>query len=445
MVFHSHIGVLAFPFGTHAAPLLNVVQRIAASAPGTLFSFLNTAASNSRLFNTCANIRLHDVWDGAPRGQVFTGSHFEAIGLFLKACPDNFEKVIGEAEEESGLQICCLISDVFLWFCCDLAEKRGVPWVALWTSASCSLSAHMYTDEIVKVLGSTGFAEIEENEKIRPLIPGLEMANFRDLPPEVFLDKNPSPIALMINKAMEKLPRCDAVILNSFEEIDPIIAKDLKSKFRHFLNIGPSILPSPIADDKTGCLSWMEKQTRPKSVVYISFGTVATPPENELMALAEALEACKFPFLWSLKDQARGSLPDGFLERTTSFGKIVSWAPQLQVLAHGSVGVFVTHCGWNSIVESISSGVPMICRPFFGDQKLNSRMVQDSWKIGLRIEGGVFSKSGAMEALHSIMTGVEGNRIRENVNLLKEEARIAVEPEGSSSKNFEKLLEIISI
>lgn len=155
-MFHSHIGVLAFPFGTHAAPLLNVVQRIAAAAPGTLFSFFSTAESNSKIFNTCTNIRIHDVWDGTPPGQVFTGTHFEAIGLFLKACPDNFEKVIGEAEEETGLKICCLISDAFLWFSCDIAEKRGVPWVALWTAASCALSAHMYTDEIVKALGSTG-------------------------------------------------------------------------------------------------------------------------------------------------------------------------------------------------------------------------------------------------------------------------------------------------
>nr|AEB61487.1 UDP-glucosyltransferase [Lamium galeobdolon] len=444
MVFESHIGVVAFPFGTHAAPLLDVVQRIAASAPGTLFSFFNTADSNRKLFNTCANIRIHEVWDGTPRDQVFTGSHFEALGLFLKACPHNLEKAIGEAEEDTGLTICSLISDAFLWFSCDLAEKRGVPWVALWTSASCSLSAHMYTHEILQALES-GVAERDEHDKIQPLIPGLEMATFRDLPPEVFLDKNPSPLAVTINKAVEKLPRSHAVILNSFEEIDPIIAKDLKSKFRHFLNIGPSILPSPIADDKSGCLSWLGKQTRPKSVVYISFSTVATPPEKELVALAEALEACQFPFLWSLKEQARESLPDGFLERTTSFGKIVSWAPQLQVLAHDSVGVFVSHCGWNSIIESISSGVPMICRPFFGDQKLNSRMIQDSWKIGLRIEGGVFSKSGAMEALNRIMTGDEGKIIRENVNVLKEKATTAVEPQGSSSKNFQKLLQIICI
>lgn len=161
MGFQLHIGVLAFPFGTHAPPLLALVQRLAASAPGALFTFFNSATSNATLFNsgvleTFKNIRAHEVWDGTPRGEVFTGSHFEAVGLFLKASPGNFEKVLEEAEEESGLKVSCLITDAFLWFACDMAEKRGVPWVPFWTAASCSLSSHMYTDQIVKAMLSAG-------------------------------------------------------------------------------------------------------------------------------------------------------------------------------------------------------------------------------------------------------------------------------------------------
>nr|QBL54224.1 flavonoid 3-O-glycosyltransferase [Scutellaria baicalensis]8I0E_A Chain A, Glycosyltransferase [Scutellaria baicalensis] len=452
MVFQSHIGVLAFPFGTHAAPLLTVVQRLATSSPHTLFSFFNSAVSNSTLFNNGVldsydNIRVYHVWDGTPQGQAFTGSHFEAVGLFLKASPGNFDKVIDEAEVETGLKISCLITDAFLWFGYDLAEKRGVPWLAFWTSAQCALSAHMYTHEILKAVGSNGVGETAEEELIQSLIPGLEMAHLSDLPPEIFFDKNPNPLAITINKMVLKLPKSTAVILNSFEEIDPIITTDLKSKFHHFLNIGPSILSSPTPpppDDKTGCLAWLDSQTRPKSVVYISFGTVITPPENELAALSEALETCNYPFLWSLNDRAKKSLPTGFLDRTKELGMIVPWAPQPRVLAHRSVGVFVTHCGWNSILESICSGVPLICRPFFGDQKLNSRMVEDSWKIGVRLEGGVLSKTATVEALGRVMMSEEGEIIRENVNEMNEKAKIAVEPKGSSFKNFNKLLEIIN-
>ncbi|CAA0809703.1 UDP-glycosyltransferase 78D2 [Striga hermonthica] len=159
MTFHSHVAILAFPFGTHAAPLFALVRRLAASARGTLFSFFNSPVSNAGLFNGPGeqeNIHVHDVWDGTPKNGVFTGSHFEAVGLFLKASPGNFEKEIEKAESESGLKIGCLITDAFLWFGGDMAEGRGVPWLAFWTAASCSLSAHVYTDEIVKVVGSAG-------------------------------------------------------------------------------------------------------------------------------------------------------------------------------------------------------------------------------------------------------------------------------------------------
>ncbi|KAL0340003.1 UNVERIFIED_CONTAM: Anthocyanidin 3-O-glucosyltransferase [Sesamum radiatum] len=155
MVSDLHIGVLAFPFGTHAA----LVRRLSASVPNTRFSFFSSTVSNSTLFNerisdSYDNIQPYNVRDGTPEG--FSGSHFEAVDLFLDAASGNFEKAIGEAEEETGMKICCLISDAFLWFGGDLAAKRGIPWVPFWTAASCSLSVHVYTDEILKAVGSTG-------------------------------------------------------------------------------------------------------------------------------------------------------------------------------------------------------------------------------------------------------------------------------------------------
>ncbi|XP_047959755.1 flavonol 3-O-glucosyltransferase F3GT2-like [Salvia hispanica] len=447
MAFKSHIAVLAFPFGSHAAPLLALVRRLAASAPNALFSFFNSTASNAALFNapTCDNLRARDVWDGAPRGEPFMGSHFEAVGLFLEASPRNFETAIREAERESGLEIRCLISDAFLWFSSVVAEKRGVPWVPFWASSSFSLSAHVYTDQIVRSIEST---ETAKQEKALSFIPGLEMATMADLPPEVFLGNYASPLEITLYKMVEHLPKSTAILLNSFEEINPIITKDLKSKFPNFLNVGPSILASPASpsaaiSDETGCLSWLGSQNRPRSVVYISFGSMITPPESELAALCEALETCRFPFLWSIKDHAVRSLPNGFANRTNSFGKMVAWAPQPQILAHESVGAFVSHGGWNSILESIVGCVPMICRPFFGDHKLNSRMVQDSWGIGVRVEGGVFTKSGTIECLMELMTTEKGAKMRENVSLLRNKAVAAVDSQGSSSRNFDKLLEII--
>ncbi|XP_073276956.1 anthocyanidin 3-O-glucosyltransferase-like [Primulina huaijiensis] len=451
MVIQSHIGVLAFPFGTHATPLLSLVQQLANSTTGIQFSFFNSSSSNETIFSTYVletfdNIRPHEVWDGKPDGQAFSGTHLEKVQLFLNVSPMNYEKAIEEAETETGLKICCLLTDAFLWFGCDLAEKRGVPWVAFWTSASCSLSIHLHTDLIQDAVEHKGATTMEQKLSF---IPGMSVANFSDVAPEIFRTKNPTSLAITIHKMVEKIPKSTAVVLNSFEEIDPIITEDLKSKLQHFLNVGPLILSSPtplgsITDQENDCLSWLQHQKGPKSVVYISFGSVAVPPGYELTALAEALETCKFSFLWSLRHHAMKLLPEGFQDRTREFGKMVSWAPQLQVLAHCSVGVFVTHCGWNSILESVCNGVPMICRPFFGDQKLNSRMIEDSWKIDLRVKGGVFTKNETTEALECIMSSEAGEALRENLNKLKDIAKNAVGSGGSSSKNFSTLLEIIS-
>ncbi|XP_073132460.1 anthocyanidin 3-O-glucosyltransferase-like [Henckelia pumila] len=446
MVFHSHIGVLAFPFGSHATPLLNLAQKLANSTSGIQFSFFNSASSNEIIFSSYVsdNIRAYQVWDGKP--DAFSGTHFEEIQLFLDASPMNYDKAIEEAETENGLKICCLLTDAFLWFGCDLAEKRGVPWVAFWAPASCSLSAHLHTDLIQDALEHQG-ATVEQKLSF---IPGMSEVSFGDVPPEIFHTQNPTSLAVTIYKMVEKLPKSTAVVLNSFEEIDPTIATDLKSKLHHFLNVGPLFLSSPTPhisstlNQENECLSWLEHQKAPKSLVYVSFGSVAVPPGNELTALAEALETCRFPFLWSLRQHAVKLLPEGFQERTRELGKIVSWAPQLQVLAHGSVGVLVTHGGWNSIQESISNGVPMICRPFFGDHKLNSRMIEDSWKIGVMVKGGVFTKNETIEALECIMASDAGEAMRENVKKMKDRAKEAMGSGGSSSRNFSTLLEIIS-
>ncbi|OWM83200.1 hypothetical protein CDL15_Pgr011882 [Punica granatum] len=99
-------------------------------------------------------------------------------------------------------------------------------------------------------------------------------------------------------------------------------------------------------------------------------------------------------------------------------GKIVPWAPHLVVLRHRLVGVFVTHCGWNSLVESIAGGVMLIGRPFLGDQPLNRSTMEDEWNIEVGVEGGVFTKEGTVRALKLILCSEGGKRMRERVGLL---------------------------
>uniref|UniRef100_A0A5B7BAS6 Glycosyltransferase n=1 Tax=Davidia involucrata TaxID=16924 RepID=A0A5B7BAS6_DAVIN len=450
MTTTRHIGVLAFPFGTHAAPLLTLVRRLAAAAPDLRFSFFSTEKSNASIFwrrngdRFFDNIKPYNVWDGLPEGYVFSGNVIELVEFWLKATPDNVKKGIAEAVAHTGVRISCLLTDAFLWFAGGLADEMGIPWVQFWTSGAFSLSVHMYTDVIRSTLQGTNGKTENANQTLK-FIPGMSAIHIGDLPDGVLSGNLETPFARMLHSMGLKVPQATAVVINSFEELDPTITNDLKSKLQKVLSVGPSnlSLPPPSNSDDSACLPWLDKHKNASSVAYISFGTITTPPPNELAALAEALEASAVPFLWSLKDNSRHLLPEGFLERTSRFGKVVSWAPQLQVLAHTSIGVFVTHCGWNSILESITGGVPMICRPFFGDQKLNSRKVEDIWGIGVIVAGGVFTKGGTIKALDLLLLNEKGKKMRENIGVLKGNAMKAVGLNGSSTQNFKTLLEVV--
>lgn len=267
----------------------------------------------------------------------------------------------------------------------------------------------------------------------------------RDLPIEVTGNLN-EPFARLLYTMGLEVPRATVIVLNSFEEIDPVVTNELKSKVQKVLNVGFFTLASPPSSysDNDGCLSWLDRHEK-ASVAYLSFGSILTPSPPELEALIEAFKAKRVPFLWSIRDPPHGnSLLEGLSERIGILGKKVSWAPQRQILSHSSVGVFVTHCGWNSVVESISGGVPMICRPYFGDQKLNRRFVEDVWKVGVSVEGDMLTKRGMIDSLDVVFSKENGEKLRENIRVLKEKAKMAVGTNGSSTQNFETLVEVVT-
>ncbi|GFQ07924.1 UDP-glycosyltransferase 78d2 [Phtheirospermum japonicum] len=158
---NPHVVAFAFPFGSHPTPLLHLVQRLAAAAPGANFSYFNTAESNRKVLananlQSCVNIKAYDIVDGAPEGHVFSGNHLERIEMFITATPENFRRRLEEVVAETGLKATCLLTDAFLWFSADIAEKLGIPWVAFWTAGPAPVSLHLYTDVIHDKLGQNG-------------------------------------------------------------------------------------------------------------------------------------------------------------------------------------------------------------------------------------------------------------------------------------------------
>ncbi|XP_042511014.1 anthocyanidin 3-O-glucosyltransferase 7-like isoform X2 [Macadamia integrifolia] len=445
----AHVAVLSFPFSSHPTSLLTLVRRLVATAPNVMFSFFNTAKSNGQIFRKIdkgfENLRAYDVDDGIPENYVFTGKQQEEIELFIKVTPWNFKKGLEVAVKERGRKITSVLSDGFLWFSGEMAEEMGVPWLAVSFSEACSLTTHVDTDLIRSTIGVGQKAIAGREDETLDFIPGLSSLPIRDVQEGIIIGDLESAFNRMLHQMGQKMPQATAVVVNDFEELNPPIIKDLKSKFRNCLSVAPFTLnyPPQSDSDTSGCLSWLDKQ-KPSSVVYISFGTVGGLPLPELEVLAEGLEASGTPFLWSLKDKLKEQLPDSFLNKTRKRGLIVPWVPQLRVLQHTAVGVFMTHCGWNSVLESILNGIPVIGRPIFGDHHLNGRFISDVWKIGIRIDHGVYTKDGVMKGLDLMLCKEEGKKMMEKAQALKELAKRAIEIDGSTSRNFQTLLQMVS-
>jgi len=143
---------------------------------------------------------------------------------------------------------------------------------------------------------------------------------------------------------------------------------------------------SSLLDQDRSCMAWLDARA-PGSVLYVSFGSLAAMDPGEFLEVAWGMAASGHPFLWVVHPKlVRGcdgvQLPDGFEDAVEGRGMVIRWAPQQEVLAHPAVGGFWTHCGWNSTLESVGEGVPMLCRPDAVDQMMNAW--GSSWKASSR-------------------------------------------------------------
>lgn len=207
--------------------------------------------------------------------------------------------------------------------------------------------------------------------------------------------------------------------------------------------------------ERHACLEWLDVQPD-RSVVFVSFGSLGLFSTTQLREIARGLENSGHRFLWVVRnppDEDRNNsnelnleslLPEGFVERTREVGFVAkNWAPQIEVLRHTAIGAFVTHCGWNSALEGIVSGVPMICWPLYAEQRMNKVNMVKEMRIGVVVEGyeSESVKAEEVEAkVRLVMESDEGNELRERLVTAKEMATHALEESGSSDMAFDDFL-----
>ncbi|EOA36463.1 hypothetical protein CARUB_v10011054mg [Capsella rubella] len=214
-----------------------------------------------------------------------------------------------------------------------------------------------------------------------------------------------------------------------------------------------------VKDEESECLNWLDNQPY-GSVLYVSFGSGGTLTTEQFNELALGLADSEKRFIWVIRSPsgiASSSylnphsqtdpftfLPLGFLDRTKERGLVIrSWAPQIQILAHPSTCGFLTHCGWNSILESIVNGVPLIVWPLFAEQKMNALLLVEDVGAALRAqagEDGIVGREEVVRVVKGLMEGEEGKAIGNKMKELKEGAVRVLGDDGFSNKSFGEVL-----
>lgn len=250
-------------------------------------------------------------------------------------------------------------------------------------------------------------------------------------------------LTIQSNKAMKvaKWHLC-----NSSYELEP----ETFAMIPNILPIGPLLKSSGSKQSRdhfwpedSNCLNWLNQQPA-GSVVYVAFGIFTMFDCIQFQELALGLELSGQPFLWVVHpDMTKGSYdayPEGFQARVSTQGQMVGWAPQQMVLSHPSIACFLSHCGWNSTLESISNGIPFLCWPYFVDQFHNQSQICDVWKVGLRLnrnEKGIVLKTEINDKVNKLL---HNDGIKQRISELKENIQKSLSQEGSSSTNFNKFV-----
>lgn len=183
------------------------------------------------------------------------------------------------------------------------------------------------------------------------------------------------------------------------------------------------------------CMTWLDKQ-EPCSVVLASYGTVANLNKEQLDELGNGLCDSGKPFVWVLRSNEAEKLSRQLGGRCKERGLIVPFCPQLEVLAHKATGCFLTHCGWNSTIESIASGVPMVAMPQWADQPTTAKYVESAWGIGVRMRKGSLVRKEVERCIREVMGGERKHVYGRNAARWMHKAKEAMQEGGSSDKNI---------
>ncbi|CAK9139144.1 unnamed protein product [Ilex paraguariensis] len=464
-----HAVCIPFPAQGHINPMFKLAKLL--HHRGFHITFVNTEYNHRRLLksrgpNALAGLpsfRFETIPDGLPPSDADATQDVPSLcDSTSKNCLAPFRDLLFKLNNSSSSgvpPITRIVSDGIMSFTLKASEELGIPNVLFWTTSACGFMGYVQYRQLVE----KGFAPLKEMscltngylDTVIDWIPGMNDIRLKDLPSFI---RTTDPNDIMLNFAMDEVEgvhKASALILNTFNALEPDVLEALSSIFPFMYTIGPlQLLLNQAPEDnlksigtslwkeEPECLSWLDSK-KPNSVVYVNFGSVTVMTPQQLIEFCWGLANSNQTFLWIIRpDLVIGDsaiLPPEFVTETKERGLLASWCHQEQVLSHPSVGGFLTHSGWNSTIESVCGGVPMICWPFFAEQQTNCLYCCSRWGTGMEIESDV--RREKIEGLvRELMVGEKGREMKKKTMDLKKLAEEATASSGSSSINFEKIV-----
>ncbi|XVF17840.1 hypothetical protein REPUB_Repub10bG0159400 [Reevesia pubescens] len=358
-----------------------------------------------------------------------------------------------------------LIVHVYAVDCLGIADELNIPKFVYISSHAWYLALFIYSPILDKQVGG----EFGDDQKQPFVLPGCTPVRPEDLPDPILVQTKNNYLEF-IRIAME-IPKADGILVNTWEGLQPttlaalrddkLLGSVIKAPIFPF---GPVIAKGAIGS-KSQLFEWMDKQPN-ESVLYISFGSMGVLSLEQMTELAWGLELSQQKFIWVVRPPKTKSgigivpkfgdsndmssyLPEGFMSRTQGQGLVVpQWAPQVEILSHPSSGGFFTHCGWNSTIECITNGLPMIAWPLYAEQRMNATMLTEELGIAVRSRTipskGVAGREEIEMMIKKIFVDKEGFKIRGKVKELKLSAEKAWSKGGSSYNALAQMFKISS-
>ncbi|PUZ77698.1 hypothetical protein GQ55_1G394200 [Panicum hallii var. hallii] len=463
-----HAVFLPYPAQGHVTPLLQLAKVL--HARGFFITYVHSEYNRRRLLRSRGagalagldDFRFEAIPDGLPpsANDDVTQDIPALCDALSRSAAAPFGDLLARLNSAPGRPpVTCVVLDNFMSFAQRVANGMGILALVFCTMSACGFMGYLQFMELM----DRGYVPLKDEsfltngylDTVLDWVPGMPGIRLRDIPSFIRTTDRDDFMVHFDGGEAQNARHAQGIIVNTFDELEQDVVDALRREFPRVYTVGPLVtsvktLARPDAAAISGnlwkedasCFRWLDAQ-RPGSVVYVNFGSITVMTPAQLAEFAWGLASCGRPFLWVIRpDLVTGEkavLPEEFFAETKGRGLFLNWCPQEEVLSHPSTGLFLTHSGWNSTLESICAGVPMICWPFFAEQMTNCRYACAKWDIGLEIDNNV-TKEEVARLVEEAMDGEKGRDMNAKAAMWKEKAVAATEEGGASSVNIDRLV-----